>query len=116
MEGLSENENQGMQNEKKKLFISEIKIEEKVQGIEQNPSSQIESNIILRVNEKKLQTKDKKLIKFWNNCIFKEENGNHIIGMFYIGFFIVLMAMQKSHLKPFISCVVCCVIPNVIFF
>jgi hypothetical protein len=34
MEGLSENENQGMQNEKKKLFISEIKIEEKVQGIE----------------------------------------------------------------------------------
>jgi len=34
MEGLSENENQGMQNEIFFLFISETKIEEKVQGIE----------------------------------------------------------------------------------
>jgi hypothetical protein len=34
MKGLSENENQGMQNEKYILFISETKIEEKVQGIE----------------------------------------------------------------------------------
>jgi hypothetical protein len=33
MEGLNENENQGMQNEKTILFISEMKIEEKVQGI-----------------------------------------------------------------------------------
>ncbi len=33
MEGLSENENQGMQNEKIVLFINEMKIEEKVQGI-----------------------------------------------------------------------------------
>ncbi len=106
MEGLSENENQGMQNEKIVLFTSETKIEEKVQGIEQNPSSQIESNRILGVNEKKLKTKEKKLIKFWNNCIFKEENGNHIIGMFYMGFSIVLMAMQKSHLKPLISSIV----------
>jgi hypothetical protein len=34
MEGLSENENQGMQNEKTVLSTSETKIEEKVQGIE----------------------------------------------------------------------------------
>jgi len=34
MKGLSENENQGMQNEKNILFICETNIEGKVQGIE----------------------------------------------------------------------------------
>ncbi len=49
-----------MQNEEAILFISETKIEKKMDRIQQNPSLQIESNKISGVNEENLQiTKEK---------------------------------------------------------
>jgi hypothetical protein len=49
-----------MQNDETIISISETKIEKEMEGIEENPSLQIESNKILGVNGKNLQiTKEK---------------------------------------------------------
>ncbi len=59
LEGSNENENQGIQNEETIIFVSEIKFEEEMKGIEENPSLKIESSRILRVNEKNCKLEKK---------------------------------------------------------
>jgi hypothetical protein len=58
-------ENQKVQNEGEVIFTSEIEIQEEMKGIEKNPSLQIESCKIPKLNEGIY-----KLNKFWNNYIF----------------------------------------------
>jgi hypothetical protein len=52
MERSSEIQNQKVQNEGEVIFTSEIEIEQKMKGIEKNPSLQIESCKIPKLNEK----------------------------------------------------------------
>jgi hypothetical protein len=52
MERLSENQNQKVQNEGEVIFTSEIEVEEEMKGNEKNPSLQIESCKIPKLNKK----------------------------------------------------------------
>jgi hypothetical protein len=49
---LGENQNQKVQNEGEVIFTSEIEVEEEMKGNEKNPSLQIESCKIPKLNQK----------------------------------------------------------------
>jgi len=70
---VSKNENQRMQNEKTIIFINEIKFEEEMKGIEENPSLKFESSRILRVNEKNCKLKKKLLANFGTIASLKKK-------------------------------------------
>jgi len=73
MEGSSKNENQGMQNEETIIFISEIKFEEEMKGIEENPSLKFESSRIRGINEKFCKLKKKLLANFGTIASLKKK-------------------------------------------
>jgi hypothetical protein len=55
---LGENQNQKVQNEGEVTFRSEIEVEEEMKGNEKNPSLQIESCKIPKLNQKNLQIEE----------------------------------------------------------
>jgi hypothetical protein len=61
MEWSSENQNQKVQNEGEIIFTSEIEIEEEMKAIEENPSLQIESCKIPKLNEKIYKLKKQRI-------------------------------------------------------
>ncbi len=61
MESSSENQNQKVQNEGEVIFTSEIEIEEKMKGIEKNPSLQIKFCKIPKLNEKIYKLKKQRI-------------------------------------------------------
>jgi hypothetical protein len=91
MERLSEYDNQTMQNEELVIFINETEVDQ-VMEERKNPSLQIEISKVLGIRE---QTNEIKLNEFWNNYKCNEKKGILIIGMLYVGLFIVLTTTQR---------------------
>ncbi len=88
-----------MQNEGYEIFMNETKFEDDVMEEKKlNPNSQTKGSRIPKTDEKKLKC-------FLEPISLSKSNGNHIIGIFKLVFFL-LRIIQKLHLMHLKLCVV----------